>query len=121
MDSQILDHAMQILQPLAVLGPGIGEKVLASALWDWIKEKFQKRSLAAAEAIKDVETTPQSKTNWEVLRAQLAEAISEDHHFHEELTREIAKITDSTKQSANVSGDNNKTAQVSGNQNSISM
>lgn len=119
--SQMLDQAIQILKPVAPLGQAIGAKVAASALWDWMKDKFKTRSAAAAEAVADVEKSPDQEANWMVLRAQLAKAIAEDEVFRKELLERLKQFHPQTSQTMNQTGDNNKGVQNTGSENIISI
>jgi hypothetical protein len=120
-DSQILDQAINILKPVAPAGQIIGAKVAASALWDWLKEKFKTRSAATAEAVADVEKSPEKEVNWVVLRAQLAKALAEDKVFRQELLQHLSKECPSqTNQIATATGDHISINQIHGSGNTIS-
>lgn len=112
--AQLLDQTMQILKPAAAAGQVIGAKVAASALWDWMKEKFKPRSAATAEAVTDVEKSPDKAVNWEVLRAQLGKALAEDEVLRKELTSLLAKHALAITQQAHVAGNDNVVVQSAG-------
>ncbi len=119
--SQLIDQTIALLQPVGHYGPEIATKVAASALWDWLKEKFSRRSAAAAEAVTEVEMSPGQEVNWQVLRAQLAKALAEDEALRRELTALVAQHAPATSQKASVTGDQNVVVQVHGSANATNV
>lgn len=113
--TQLLDQTIQILKPAAAVGQAIGVKVAASALWDWMKEKFKRRSAAAAEAVEKVQECADNEANWEMLRAELGKALAEDEGLCKELIELLAKHGQVITQQANVSGSANVVVQNFGN------
>jgi hypothetical protein len=117
--SQMLDQAIQILKPAATAGHVIASRVAASALWDWMKEKFKKHP-DAAKAVLDLEKSPAKEENWAVLREQLAKAIAEDEVFCEELRERLHKeVQPPVTQTMTQKGHNNKGVENTGSGNTI--
>ena len=114
--SQLIDQTIALLQPVGHYGPEIATKVAASALWDWLKEKFSRRSAAAAEAVTDAEKSPGQEVNWQVLRAQLGKALAEDEAFRRELAAWVVQHAPAVSQQATVTN-GGVVVQVHGNQN----
>ncbi|MHB9007231.1 MAG: hypothetical protein ACYDC1_09915 [Limisphaerales bacterium] len=113
---QLLDQTMAVLNPAATAGPAVATNLVASALWDWLKEKFKARSAAAAEAVADVVKSPGQPANWEVLRAQLAKALAEDESFRKELAAQLDRHApaQAVSQRASLTGDGNVVIQSTG-------
>lgn len=120
-DPQIIDQVIEALKHTGLIAESIGTKVAASALWDWMKEKFKPRSAATTEAVEDLEKSPESEANWDVLRAQLAKVLAEDETLRKELAALVAQLPPQTHQEIHVTGNSNKTAQVHGNENTTTI
>ena len=88
---QLLDQAIQLLQPAAPAGGQVATHLAASALWDWIRTKIKGRSAAATEAVDEVEKAPADPVNWDVLRLQLRKALAQDETVRTELAALLAK------------------------------
>src|SRR5207244_644810 len=83
--------------------------------------QFSRRSAAAAEAVTDVEKSPGQEVNWQVLRAQLAKALTEDEAFRRELAALVAQHAPATSQKASVTGDQNVVVQIHGSGNAMNV
>lgn len=108
------DQLINALKPLAPAGEAIGAKVLASALWDWIKRRCQPRSTAAQEAVTDVIQSP-TETNWEALKIQVRKALEQDSALAAELAQLLGQSSAAGAcLTAAVKGNQNVTIQSAG-------
>ena len=83
------------------------------SVWSWIKGKLT--SPAGAEAVADVESSPEKPENAQALQAALTKALTKDPAAAAALEKLLKEHGASlSTQTANVVGDSNKIGQASG-------